>query len=59
MINVIREKLEDSLEEGRIWIRKEYLSHDGLALRQSRVLQLEPDYEGGSKFRISQDNGRT
>ena len=59
MIQVVREKLEDSLKEGQVWHRKEYLHHDGLVLRQSRTLQLEPDTVGGSKFRISEDNGRT
>ena len=59
MIQVIKEKLEDAPEKGQIWIKKEYLHHDGLALRQSRMLQFEPDTVGGSKFRISEDNGRT
>ncbi len=59
MITVVREKLEEAPEKGQIWITKEYLHHDGLTLCQKRNVTHEPDYSNGSKFRISDDNGRT
>ena len=59
MIKVTAKKVTEAKEGGITKIVREYISHEGLSLKQSILTQQESDYAAFGKYRISHDNGRT
>ena len=60
MIKVIGNRIAKAVEcEGIVTLSREYLSEDGLALRETKSVVKESDYPSPALCRISEDNGRT
>ncbi len=59
MIKVVAKKVTEAKDGGITKIVREYLAHDGLALKQYVLTQQESDYAAFGKYRISYDNGKT
>ena len=60
MIKVFGKKIADAKRgEGITTLKREYLSHSGLACRETKSVITESDYPSPSFSRISMDNGRS